>query len=108
MLLPSILGTRINCIWACECNDPGLDYRLLRQEFGTDLRLIGGIDTNVLRMDKGRIREEVEKKVPVLVEQGGYLPLLDGRIREVIPFDNYVYYRNLIEEIVIGSDLGEP
>jgi uroporphyrinogen decarboxylase len=103
-LLPSILRTRINCIWACESNDPSLDYRLLRQEYGTDLKLIGGIDTNVLRMDKGRIRKELEEKVPMLVEQGGYVPLLDGRIRRVVPFDNYVFYRNMLEEIVIGSN----
>ena len=83
-----------------------LDYHLLRQEFGTDLRLIGGIDTNVLRMDKEQIREEVEKKVPVLVEQGGYVPLLDGRIRKVVPLDNYVYYRDMLEEIVIGNNRG--
>jgi hypothetical protein len=105
-LLPSILRTRINCIWACECNDQSLDYRLLRQEFGKELKLIGGIDTNVLRMDKGRIRREVERTVPALVEQGGYIPLLDGRIRKVVPYENYVYYRNLLEEIVIGKSTG--
>jgi uroporphyrinogen decarboxylase len=105
-LLRSILNTRINCLWACECNDPSLDYRLLRKEFGGRLRLIGGIDTNVLRMDQGRIREEVNTKVPPLLEQGGFVPLLDGRIRKVVPFENYVYYRQLLEDIVIGDKSG--
>lgn len=101
-LLPTIFKTRINCLWSCECNHPALDYRRLRQELGEDLKLIGGIDTNILRTDKDRIREEIESKVPVLIKQGGYIPLLDGRIREVVPFDNYVFYRDLLEEIVIG------
>jgi uroporphyrinogen decarboxylase len=102
-LFRSILNTRINCLWACECNNPSLDYRLLRQEYGGDLKLIGGIDTNVLRMDKRSIREEVESKVPPLLEQGGFVPLLDGRIREVVPYENYEYYRHLLEEIVLGT-----
>lgn len=108
VLLPSILNTRINCLWVCECNEPALDYRHLRQEFGSDLKLIGGIDTNVLRTDKKAIRKEIEDKVPPLLEEGGFVPLLDGRIREVVPFENYVYYRRLLEDIVIGdiSDYG--
>lgn len=102
-LLPTILQTRINCLWACECNDPSMDYRLIRSEFGSDLRLIGGISTNVLLTDKQAIRKEIEDKVPPLLEEGGFVPLLDGRIREVVPFENYVYYRRLLEDIVIGD-----
>lgn len=100
-LIPSIMKTRINCLWACECNHPSLDYRFLRQEYGNRLKLIGGIDRDVLLGDQMRIRDEVETKVPPLMEQGGYIPLLDGRIREVVPFANYVYYRKLLEALVI-------
>jgi uroporphyrinogen decarboxylase len=92
----------MNCLWACETNAEAMDYRSLRKEFGRDLRLIGGIDLDVLREGKDAIRREVEEKVPPLLEQGGYVPLADGRVRVDIPFENYVYYRELLEKVTQG------
>ena len=99
VLIPSLLKFGLNCLWACETNAAAMDYRSLRREFGHDLRLIGGIDLDVLRDGREAIRREVEEKVPPLLEQGGYVPLADGRVREDIPFENYVYYRRLLEEV---------
>jgi hypothetical protein len=99
VLIPSMLKFGINCLWACETNAKAMDYRSIRNEFGRDLRLIGGIDLDVLREGKEAIRREVEEKVPPLLEQGGYVPLADGRVRTDIPFENYVYYRQLLEKV---------
>ena len=30
---------------------------------------------------------------------GGYVPLADGRVRADVPFENYVYYRQLLEKV---------
>jgi hypothetical protein len=76
-----------------------MDYRSLREEFGHGLRLIGGIDLDVLREGREAIRSEVEEKVPPLLAQGGYVPLADGRVREDIPLENYIYYRQLLEKV---------
>ena len=76
-----------------------MDYRSIRKEYGHDLRLIGGIDLDVLRAGKQAIRREVEEKVPPLLAQGGYVPLADGRVRADIPFENYIYYRQLLDKI---------
>jgi uroporphyrinogen-III decarboxylase len=102
VLIPSMLKFGLNCLWACETNAEAMDYRSLRREFGKDLRLIGGIDLDVLREGKEAIRREVEEKVPPLLEQGGYVPLADGRVRADIPFENYVYYRELLEKVTQG------
>ncbi len=99
LLIPSILKWGFNCLWACEVNLAAMDYRDLRQEFGRDLRLIGGIDLDTLRQGKAAIRREVEEKVPPLVGSGGYIPLADGRVRPDVPFENYVYYRQLLAEV---------
>ncbi len=99
ILIPSILKWGFNCLWACEVNIAAMDYRSLRKEFGRDLRLIGGIDLDALRKDKAAIRQEIEEKVPPLIEDGGYIPLADGRVRADVPFENYVYYRRLLEEV---------
>jgi len=99
MLIPSILKWGFNCLWACEVNVEAMDYRSLRREFGRDLRLIGGIDLDTLRRGRGAIRREIEEKVPPLLAEGGYVPLADGRVREDVPFENYVYYRMLLEKV---------
>jgi hypothetical protein len=80
-----------------------MDYRDLRREFGRDLRLIGGIDLDALRHGKQAIRREITEKVPPLLADGGYVPLADGRVREDVPFENYVYYRQLLQEVTSMS-----
>ncbi len=102
LLIPSILKWGFNCLWACEVNIEAMDYRDLRREFGRDLCLIGGIDLDVLRRDKEAIRREIHDKVPSLLADGGYVPLADGRVREDVPFENYVYYRQLLEKVTQG------
>ncbi len=74
----------------------------MRREFGKELRLIGGIDLNVLRYGKEAIKREVEENVPSLLAEGGYVPLADGRVRDDVPFENYTYYRQLLKEVVAG------
>lgn len=103
ILLPIVLEWGFNCLWACEVNLEAMDYDEIRREFGRDLRLVGGIDVDVLRGDKETIRREVEEKVPPLLEEGGYVPLADGRIRANVPFENYIYYRGLLEKVIKGE-----
>lgn len=98
-LIPSIVKWGFNCLWACEAPQKDMDYRDLRHEFGRDLRLIGGIDLDVLRLNKESIKREVNEKVPPLLADGGFVPLADGRVRRDIPLENYLYYRRLFEEV---------
>jgi hypothetical protein len=100
LLIPSILKYGFNCLWACETNSRAMDYRDIRNEFGRELRLIGGIDLDALRYDKSRIHKELVDKVPQLISSGGYVPLADGRVRKDIPYENYAYYRQLLEKII--------
>ena len=99
LLIPSILKWGINCLWACEVNIQAMDYIDLRRTYGRELRLIGGIDLDVLRSGKDAIRRELERIVPPLLADGGYVPLADGRVREDIPFENYAFYRHFLEQV---------
>ena len=101
-LIPAALRAGFNCLWATEVGEDAMDYRSLRAEFGRDLRLIGGIDLDALLLDKDAIRHEVETKVPALLADGGYVPLADGRVRENVPFENYAYYRRVLERVTRG------
>lgn len=98
-LIPSILKWGFNALWACEVFLESMDYRDIRKEFGRDLRLIGGIDLDALRQGKEAIRHEVEDKVPPLLADGGYIPLADGRIREDVPLEHYIFYRERLQRV---------
>jgi hypothetical protein len=98
LLLPSILKWGFNCLWACEVDAAAMDYRDIRREFGRDLRLIGGIDLDALRRGREAIRREIMEKVPPLLDSGGYIPLADGRVREDVLYENYLYYRELLAD----------
>jgi uroporphyrinogen decarboxylase len=101
IFIPSILERGFNCLWACEVNTEAMDYRDIRQEYGRDLRLIGGIDLDSLLDSKDAIRQEIEEKVPALLGQGGYVPLADGRVRVDVPYERYIYYRQLLQDMIL-------
>jgi hypothetical protein len=102
LLLPMVFERGFNCLWAVETDPVAMDYLSLRQEFGNRLRLIGGIDLDVLHQGKDIIRRELQRVVPPLLLQGGYAPLADGRVRANIPFERYVSYRRLLEQMTIS------
>ncbi len=78
-----------------------MDYLRIRREYGPRLGLIGGLDGDVLRTTPAAIQREVEEKVVPLLEQGCYIPMADGRVRDDVPFENYAFYRRLLEEVSI-------
>ena len=99
-LLPSLMDAGINGLWISNIRSAGMEYLKLRRQFGSDVALIGGIDSTALARDKAAVRKAVEETVPVLLESGHYLPCLDDRPRSNVPFAHYQLYRRLLEEIV--------
>jgi hypothetical protein len=100
VLVPEMLNFGFGCLWACEVDLADMDYLELKQEFGSDLRLIGGLDLDALRGSQEGIRTELTGKLPPLLELGGYIPLADGRVREDMPLENYIYYRKLLADLI--------
>lgn len=99
-LLADVLEAGFDTLWAMEVETHAMDYRRLRKKFGRQLRLIGGIDLDVLSQDEQAIDREIHEKVPPLLAQGGYIPLADGRVRANIPWRSYVHYRRMLEHVV--------
>ena len=101
-LLPVMVKYGINTLWAYERGNSAMDFNAIRAEFGRELRLIGGIDTDAIRSGETAIRRELNNIRPLL-DQGGFIPLVDGRIREDIPLNNYLTYRVLLEKTISGG-----
>lgn len=98
-LIRLCLDAGVNALWCGAVRASNISYVELRQEFGRDLLLIGGLDIRVLEQDRRAIEEEILSQVPPLLEQGGYVPLVDGRVRSWVPFENYAYYREWIRKL---------
>lgn len=96
-LIPLLLEGGVNGLYPLEVT-AGMDARVLRQEYGNKLLLIGNLDKRVLLKSVEDIREEVESKVPVLAKSGGYIPSLDHTVPPNVPYDNYRTYLNILRE----------
>ena len=96
-LLPGFLDAGINCLFPYEVNSCTHPVALL-DEYGKDLRIMGGVDK--LEMIKGReaIKAYLEGLVPA-VERGGYIPFCDHRCPPDVSPDDYVYYLDLKERM---------
>jgi hypothetical protein len=90
LLIPVWLECGLNCMFPLEVQG-GSDPVPMREKYGRQLRLRGGINKLKLSGDKKDILAEL-KRVERLVEDGGYIPNLDHRCPEDVSFDNYKYY----------------
>lgn len=99
-LIPCFLEAGINILAPVECA-AGMDVIELRKEFGKDLRMIGNISREAVMKDREAIYEEVMRKVPRMMEEGGYIPGIDDMILPDMTFDNVKYCIELIKSIVV-------
>ncbi len=97
-LIPRVVGAGFNCVWGFEAIHGAFDCLALRRKFGKGLGLIGGIDVDAVLAGGDPLRREFSQKVAPMLEQGGYAPLADGRMRDTMPLANYLEYRRLLEE----------
>jgi hypothetical protein len=99
-LIPLWQEAGINTLWCYHAQPAGIDYGALRRRYGRDLRLIGGIPTAALSEGPGAIEEALDRVAAPLLAEGGYLPMLDDRVRATVPYDNYRYYRDRLQALV--------
>jgi uroporphyrinogen decarboxylase len=96
-LVPGWLEGGINCMFPIEAAHT--DPLKLREEYGEQVLLFGGV--NKVQLAKGRdaIDREMERLRP-LVEKGGYIPCVDHRVPPDVSFENYCYYVEKKQDIL--------
>lgn len=90
-LLPIFLEAGINGFYPFEVQS-GMDIVALRKEYGKSFLILGGLDKKTLAQGKEAAREEIERKVPWLLSQGGFIPSLDHSCPPDIPLEVFRYY----------------
>ncbi|HXK73203.1 MAG TPA: uroporphyrinogen decarboxylase family protein [Clostridia bacterium] len=75
----------------------GCDVVQIRKDH-PDIRIKGGIDKRILAHSKEAIKAEIDRILPFMKKHGGYLPTCDHGVPPEVPFENYVYFRELLKE----------
>ncbi len=96
-ILPYMLEGGINCLFPFEVNGCAHPAELLNQ-YGRELRIMGGVDKLELGAGRERIKAYLESLVP-LVERGGYIPFCDHRCPPNVDPDDYLYYLDLKQQM---------
>lgn len=97
-IIPILLEAGINGFLPIEVA-AGMDPLELRKIYGKNLWLFGGIDKRVLSENKKAIEQEIFKKLPVLLSEGGYIPSIDHAVPPNVPLNNYKFYVELVRSI---------
>jgi uroporphyrinogen decarboxylase len=89
-LIPVWMDSGIDILYPFEVQ-ADMDVVALRKKYGRDLRMWGGVDKRPLAMGHDAIDRELERVKP-LIDEGGYLPMLDHSATPDIPYENYRYF----------------
>ena len=96
-IMPYLMEGGINCLFPFEVNSCAHPGELLDQ-YGKDLRIMGGVDKMQLGAGREAIKTYMESLVPY-VERGGYIPFCDHRCPPNVDPDDYLYYLDLKEQM---------
>ncbi len=96
-ILPYLLEGGINCLFPFEVNGCSHPKELL-EEYGKDLRIMGGVDKMKLKEGRDAIDRYLDSIAP-LVERGGYIPFCDHRCPPDVKEDYYLYYLDMKEKL---------
>ena len=97
-LIPMFIEAGANAVHPFEVTN-GQSIVEVREEY-PDLIMFGGIDKKAIAAGPEAIDRELGSKLPFMLKHGGYYPYLDHAVDPEISFDNFVYYRRRLNEIV--------
>jgi uroporphyrinogen decarboxylase len=97
LLIPGFLAGGITGLYPFEVQ-AGMDVREVRREYPR-LQILGGVNKREIAGGPERIDEELEKRIPGMVVQGGYIPMADHQVPPEVSWDDYTYYRKRVAEL---------
>jgi len=100
-LIPLFIELGMHGMYPFEVQS-GMDIIAVRKSYGRDFAIWGGLDKRALERTKADIEAEVMGKLPFMLESGGYFPMLDHEPHPGIPFENFVYYHQVVRKVCEG------
>ena len=89
-LLPELVAMGIDVLNPIQADAPGMEPKRIKSEFGTELSFHGGIDIveTLPRGSVADVRAEVEERMRILGENGGYIMASSHHIQSDTPLEN--------------------
>jgi uroporphyrinogen decarboxylase len=81
----------------------GMDAMKVRQQFGKELRLMGGIDKRAMISGPKAIDAELVHVLP-LIKEGGFIPWCDHHVPPDVPLEHYLYYVKRMKQASLNPD----
>jgi uroporphyrinogen decarboxylase len=91
------LETGVNGMFPCEIKG-GSDPVILREKYGHDLVLMGGVDKTKISRGGDELVRELERLAPV-VEEGGFIPFCDHYVPADVTYEKFLFYLEKKREI---------
>ncbi|MDZ7332254.1 MAG: hypothetical protein ONB13_04185 [candidate division KSB1 bacterium] len=100
-LISLLMDAGVDILWPIE---RAADFHPIevRKQFGSSLRLWGGVDKRVLAQGKTAIQAHLRELIP-LIETGGYIPTVDHLIPPDVSWDNFRYYMDMKLALLSGE-----
>jgi len=95
LLLPKYVDAGVNMIWPWEVQ-AGMDVLEVRKAWPREFVIWGGMDKRKLALDRKAVRNEVERVVPPMLAQRGYVPAIDHSVPPDVPLENWRYFLDLV------------
>ncbi len=96
-LIPGFLEGGVTGLYPFEVQ-AGMDVRAVRDAFPT-LQILGGIDKKEIAAGGERLEAELHRRIPGLVQRGGYVPMFDHQVPPDVSFADYLTYRKRLAEL---------
>jgi len=105
-LIPLWIEGGVNGFYPIE-RASSMDAVHLRERFGRELRLLGGIDKRAMIAGPEAIEVELAHVAP-LVEEGGFIPWCDHHVPPDVPLKHYQYYVERMKEMTLDPAGFQP
>jgi uroporphyrinogen decarboxylase len=105
-LIPLWMEGGVNGIYPLE-RAANMDAVRLRQRFGRELRLMGGIDKRAMIAGPAQIDAELAHVAPLAAE-GGFVPMCDHHVPPDVPLAHYQYYVERMKEMTLDPGRFRP
>ena len=95
-LIPLWIEAGITGVYPFEVQ-AGMEVEQIGKQY-PDLVVIGGIDKREIDLGPEAIDRELEKRLPFLLQRGGFIPTLDHHVTPEVSWPDFVYYRQKLAE----------
>ena len=78
-----------------------MDAITIRKKYGNKFFLIGNLDKRELAKGGDAMKKEIDSKVPILKELGGYIPSVDHLVHVEFSFQKFKEYAEYLKKHLI-------